>query len=572
MTDVAGTRAAALKNTAHPFDLIVVGGGINGCGIAWDAALRGLRVLLVEKEDFGWATSAWNSRLIHGGLKYLEKYDVQLVRESLREREWLLHAAPHLVRPLRFLLPFYQRNAHPAWMLRLGLLAYDVLSWDKSTPRHRVLDRGQLTSLIPGLDDDGLQGGGAYYDAQVNYAERLSLEVALAAQAAGAVVLNHAQADRMITSSGAVTGVSFTDTTTGRSYEARSTTVVNAAGPWVDEVLAPSSARERSPLMGGTKGTHLVVDPFPGAPVDCAMYYEAMTDARPMMVIPWLGRYILGATDVRFQGDLDRASVDADELDYILRETNLVLPSAHLTADDVLWRYTGVRPLPHQESGPTGDITRRHIVHDHGRDRSEPVSGLYSVIGGKLTTFRSLAQQVNDTVLRQRVDGRRERGRRATSTLHSRLPGARAVDVEGFARGFRASTILPPDVADRVLRLYGTRAVHVEALATAEPGLACRVDGVPGLVAAEIALALRAESALTLADVVARRVMTGIGKDLGMGSLDAVAQVVAAQAGWSDSRTADEVAGYLAYTEKLGPGPPGRVGDRRRFPSGGDAA
>jgi glycerol-3-phosphate dehydrogenase len=292
------------------------------------------------------------------------------------------------------------------------------------------------------------------------------------------------------------------------------------------------------------------------------MYYEAMTDGRPMMVIPWLGRYIIGATDVRFEGDLDRASIDDDEMEYILRETNLLLPSANLTPDNVLWSYTGVRPLPYQESGPTGDITRRHIIHDHGRDRTDAVAGLYSVIGGKLTTFRSLAEHVNDTVLGAAVKGRRRRGRRRATTRQSRLPGARAAEFEAFTREFRTSTSLPPDVADRVLRLYGTRAVEVEALAIDEPGLTRRLDGVPGLIAAEIALAMRIEGAATLADVVARRIMTGIGGDLGQSTLDAVAGVAAAEAGWSDEHTAGEISSYLRYIEKFHPRRSLRTGDR----------
>ncbi|MDX6323129.1 MAG: glycerol-3-phosphate dehydrogenase, partial [Propionibacteriaceae bacterium] len=188
VTDQQETRRRRLAGLDVPFDLIVIGGGANGCGIAWDAALRGLRVLLLEKEDFGWATSAWNSRLIHGGLKYLEKYDVRLVRESLREREWMLGAAPHLVTPLRFVLPFYARNAHPKAVLRTGLIAYDVLSYDKSTPRHRIHSAAQTRQLIPGIDSDGLQGSGTYYDGQVPYAERLVVEIALGAAAAGATV------------------------------------------------------------------------------------------------------------------------------------------------------------------------------------------------------------------------------------------------------------------------------------------------------------------------------------------------------------------------------------------------
>ncbi len=548
MSRVLERRSSKIARTALPFDMIVIGGGANGCGVAWDAALRGTRVLLLEKEDFGWATSAWNSRLIHGGLKYLEKYDIPLVRESLREREWMLRAAPHLVRPLRFVLPFYKRNSHPKRLLQAGLLAYDTLSWDKSTPKRRIHSSEEALSLVPGLNTDGLQGAGSYYDGQVEYAERLSVETALAAESAGAVVLNHARVERLIVSSGVVRGVEFTDTVSRRRHSVFGRTVVNAAGPWVDAVLE-STGEARAPLMGGTKGTHLVVDGFPGAPTDSAMYYEALTDGRPMMIIPWLGRYIIGATDVRFEGDLDRAAMDEDELTYILRETNRVIPDARLTREDVLWSYTGVRPLPYQASGPTGDITRRHVIYHHAADPTSPVEGLLSVIGGKLTTFRALGEHVNDEVL-----GRRRRGfRRSAATRHSRLPGARTKDYARFAEDFRAATTLPQPVAERLLSIYGTRAVDVQALAESEPELAKPVDGVDGLLAAEIAFAVREESAATLGDIVARRIMTGVGGDVGRTSLEAVAEVAMAETGWSTEETEQQIAAYLTYIEKFHP-------------------
>ncbi len=555
MSNASSTREAALTRSAEPFDLIVVGGGCNGAGTAWDAAARGMRVLLLEKEDVGWATSAWNSRLIHGGLKYLEKYDVRLVRESLREREWLLRAAPHLVKPLRFVLPFYQRNAHPALVLRAGMVAYDVLSWDKSLPRHEVHDPDAALAIIPGLDADGLQGAAAYYDGQVELAERLSVEIALAAIAAGAVVLNHARAARILRSEGRVSGVEFVDELTGTTYAAHAPVVVNAAGPWVDEVLRGLDDGERVPLMGGTKGTHLIVDPFPGAPVGSAMYYEAITDARPMMIIPWRGRYIIGATDERFTGDLDTASRDEDELAYILRETNLVIPTANLSAQDILWSYTGVRPLPYQASGPTSDITRRHIVKDHGRDKDRPVPGLYSVIGGKLTTFRALATDVNDLIL-----GRAAR-RRPTTTRGRRFPGAQARDLDDFATWFRGWAGLPPGVADRLLRVYGTRAARVVERARAD-GAVRVLDSAPDILAAEVGFVMVGEFAATLGDVVARRILTGLDPDLGVESLGEVGEIAAAVGGWDGDRLAAEIADYRAYIEKFHP---------VRVPAGPDA-
>lgn len=548
MSAIQQERENRLARTRVSFDLIVIGGGANGCAISWDAALRGLRVLLLEKEDFGWATSAWNSRLIHGGLKYLEKYDVRLVRESLREREWMLQAAPHLVKPLRFVLPFYSRNSHPKLMLRTGLVAYDALSYDKSTPNHRVHDPRETLKLVPGLDSDGLQGSATYYDGQVPYAERLVVETAVAAAAAGAVVLNHARVERLLANEGAASGVEFTDTLTGERYTAKGRAVVNAAGPWVDQVLLGTGDMSRQPMMGGTKGTHLIVDPFPGAPTDSAMYYEALTDGRPMMIIPWLGRYIIGATDVRFEGDLDRASLDAEELRYILHETNRVIPKANLTPADVLWSYTGVRPLPYQASGPTGDITRRHVVHHHADDNKGAVRGLFSVIGGKLTTFRALAEHVTDDVLHYLPAPLRKR---SATTRRSRLPGAQTLDWGQFVEDFNKSTTLPDAVAQRLLSVYGTRAAEVQALAQVDPALAKPIEGTEGLLAAEIAFVIREEGAATLSDIVARRIMTGLEHDLGQSSLAAVAAVAAVQAGWSPEQTLQEIAAYHDYITKL---------------------
>jgi len=543
VTPLAADRERALRELASPFDLIVIGGGCNGVGIAWDAALRGLRVVLVEKEDFGWATSAWNSRMIHGGLKYLEKYDVPLVRESLREREWLLRAAPHLVRPLRFLLPFYDRNQHSSFVLRLGMVAYDLLSWDKSTPRHCLLDRDEVLRTVPGIDPDGLRGGAAYFDAQVEYAERLSVEAAVAARAAGAVVLNHARAERLLCEGRRVVGVEVVDTETGRRHEVRGRITVNAAGPWVDEVLASVGLGEQPRLIGGTKGTHLVVDPFPGAPQRDAMYYEAVTDARPMMVIPWLGRYLLGSTDERFVGDLDTASADEEEIAYILKETNRVLPKAGLTAEHILWSYTGVRPLPYQSDGPTSDITRRHTVHDH-----EPaLEGLLSVVGGKLTTFRSLAEDVNDHVLK------RIGAKRRSLTRRLRLPGGNTLDFGQFRQRYLASTHLPHEVAERLLRIYGVRSPAVEALVAEDPRLGEVIDEATHAIAAEVVFAARHEFAVTLTDLVARRLMTGVSADLGTASLERVAAVAERHLGWSSTRASEELDAYLGYVKKFSP-------------------
>ncbi|GAA1023191.1 FAD-dependent oxidoreductase [Acrocarpospora pleiomorpha] len=525
------------------YDLVVVGGGCNGLAIAWDAALRGVPVLLLEKHDFGWATSAWNSRLIHGGLKYLERGDVALVRDSLREREWLLRAAPHLIEPLRFCLPLYRDATHRPWLLRAAMLAYDVLSFDKSTAWHRQYSTGSFVRLLPSLNRTGLRGGVAYFEAQVAEPERLMTELAAAARAAGAHIVNHAEVDGATWSGEGITGVRFTDTTSGRRYGVTTRLVVNAAGPWVDDVLTAMHSSKPVPLMGGTKGTHLVVGRFPGAPSD-AVYYEARSDSRALFVIPWRGRYLLGSTDDRFSGEPGAVSPTAGEIDYILAETNILIPEARLGRDDVVWCYAGVRPLPYSADGPTGDITRRHIVKTH----DGPLRGVLSVIGGKLTTFRSVGEDVVDRVLKL-LDRKVTR----TPTRTARLPGAEHPDRNAWIAGYLERSALPPEVAARLVASYGIRAQAVEDIAARNPRLAEVLRGTRATTAAEVVFAVEESQAVTLEDIIARRIMTGLDDDLGLASLAEVAEVVTRFCGWAVDRVETDMAHYRHYIKKLQP-------------------
>lgn len=532
-------RSRDLDSLKQPFDLVVVGGGVNGCGVAWDAALRGLRVLLVERDDVGSGTSSWSSRLIHGGLKYLEKLDVRLVRESLREREWLLASAPHLVRPLRMVLPFYSGGKHGPLALEAGMVAYDVLSWDKSVPRHSVWGKRESLRRVPGLEPEGLRGAAAYYDAQVELAERLCVEISLAAKAAGATVLTHASVDRLDVRNGTVAGVEITDKLTGQLYRAPTSLVLNTAGPWVDEVL---SGLENEPrLIGGTKGSHFVVDPFPGAPSD-ALYYEARSDGRPMMVLPWRGQYMIGSTDERFDGNLDDPAPSVEEVDYILRETNLALPRARLGYEELLWGYTGVRPLPHGPEGNVADITRRHAFHDHAPE----VRGLVSLVGGKLTTFRQVGEEAAGLVLKKLGAGR---GRSATRRL--KLPGAGFLNLGRFVETFVESSGLQERVARRLATIYGSRARSVAERAATDPGAREVVDETNALTVAEIAFVIEEEFAQSLTDILARRTMVGIGPTMPDEVVDRTARAAAGLAGWSDGRTERELRAFRARLERF---------------------
>ena len=528
------------RGPAH-FDVIVLGAGINGSAIARDAAMRGFTVLLIEKDDVSNATSAWNSRMIHGGIRYLEHYEFDLVRESLREREWLLHAAPHLVKPLPFMMPFLQRNKRGPLLLRAGMLAYDVLSYDKSLPHHRLYSKSGALARVPGLDPAQLRGAALFYDAQVDFAERLSVENVLSAREHGAQVLTHTRATRLVVEDRRVAGVEYTDLLSGASSSARATVTVNATGPWADELLEGLPAHDK-PLIGGTKGTHLVVDPFPGAPQGCAMYYEAASDGRPVLVIPWRGRYLIGSTDIRYHGDPGEAMADQGEIEYILSETNLLMPSAGLSRDSVRFVYTGVRPLPFDPDDDPARITRHHIVHDH----APALEGLVTIVGGKLTTFRSLGQDAVDRVVKKLGAGKRR-----CLTRKEALPGGRTADYAAFAASFKASIELGERVGDRLLSLYGVRAPQVVALARGEKGLERVFDERSGALAAELVYGLRVESARTLTDVIMRRTMLGLDPDLPIGSVEAAATIMAKHEGWERGRAAKEVDAYVRYAARF---------------------
>jgi len=535
----------------RPFDLIVVGAGINGAGIARDATLRGLSVLLVDKGDVGAGTTSRSTRLVHGGLRYLEHRELPLVRESLREREILLHIAPHLVDPLSFLLPIYEGHKRGPALIRIGMMAYDALSLDKSLERHRMLNRTEALQREPGLRQEGLRGAATYYDAQAAYPERLALENALDARRLGAVVLPYMRVTGLeLGAPRRVSGVRLHDELHGTEHVARGALVVNAAGPWVDAVLGElGGGPGGGPLIGGTKGSHLVVEGFPGAPRE-AVYAEAVEDGRPYFVVPWNGQWLIGTTDTRFDGDLDDVVATDEEVAYLIAETNRLIPGAELTPERVLYTYAGVRPLPAGGGGRDGEeaaITRSHVIHDHSAGE-DGIAGLLSIVGGKITTYRRLAEEAVDAAVKQL-------GRKADKcrTHQHPLPGGTAYAFAGFRERFRATSGLPVETADRLLRIYGTRAAEALDYADAAPELREPFDPESGAIGAEVLFALRTELAETLADVVARRTLVGYGPGVGLQAVEAAAELAIRHAGWSEERAAREADAYRAEAAALRP-------------------
>ena len=518
------------------YELIIIGGGINGAGIARDAAMRGIKTLLLEAQDFGSGTSSWSSRLIHGGLRYLEYGELPLVYESLHERRTLQAIAGHLVQRLRITIPIYKGSKRGRLIVRLGMIAYDLLSMAKRLPGHSMLSRDELITAEPGINASGLRGGARYFDAQVTFAERLVLENVIAAAQAGATVCNYSPVTRIQLRENGNHQV-FYERADDEAIAA-APVIVNAAGPWVDRVLKLSD-QQMPRLMGGTKGSHIVVGKFPGAPKD-TIYVEAHADGRPIFIIPWNDQYLIGTTDIRVDADPGDVRASDEEIDYLLNETNRVFPQAGLKADSIHFAYAGIRPLPFQKKGPESAITRKHIIKEHGgRAR-----GLISIIGGKLTTYRNLSRQTVDKV--QRFAGGRPSSCR---TAETRLPGA--IDFESAEDSLASIASLSAAGRRRISMIYGGRVRRLLDIVAAEPKLGQTLDVQDTVLAAEVALAVRDEFARHLVDIVHRRLMIGLSADLGGEITLSIASTAVTELGWSSEKAERELGLLNAHNARL---------------------
>ena len=532
------------------YDVIVIGGGINGAGVARDAALRGLGTILVEKNDFASGSSSWSSRLIHGGLRYLEYFEFPLVRESLKEREVLLHTAPHLVTPLQLTIPIYGDRSRPYWKIWAGMILYDIFSFDKTLPSHRMLPKQKFKQLFRSLDSENLSGGSQYYDGQVTLAERLCLENILSAQNAGATVLNYVEVTELPLKDSRITDVVCKDKLTGESFTisgSADAVVINTAGPWIDRVCQRGrKAGEEVSIgdakkNGGTKGSHIVVDPFPGAP-GSTLYVEAKSDGRPFFIIPWLDKYLIGTTDLPYKNDIENIKADDEEIDYLLRETNSVIPTAKLERDDVKFTYSGVRPLPNTDGKKPGSITRKHIIFDH---RKEGVKNLFTLIGGKLTTYRNVGEEMVNAVFK-----RMKRSPKPCQTDSLPLPGCILPDDKRIQKAIAEySSTLSIGTIDHLFSVYGARALEVLALTKENPELCQRIDPDVPDIKAQIVYAVESEQAHNLVDILRRRTTLAMNGHYGMNLLPVVIETLQKHCGWSQEKSDRARADYHFYME-----------------------
>ncbi|MDP2948123.1 MAG: glycerol-3-phosphate dehydrogenase [Chloroflexota bacterium] len=528
-------RAAFLDRfQRETFDLVIVGGGINGAGIARDAAMRGLSVALLEKGDFAAGTSSKSSKMVHGGLRYLKTRQVHLVREALRERGVLLRIAPHLVHPFPYILPVYEGGRDSRLKLKLGLLAYDLLAGFRRLEHHRALSREQLLRSEPTLRPDGLRGGFRYLDCLVDDA-RLTLATVRSAALHGAVAVNYAEVTGLERDAGRVTGVHFRDRLDGRTGIAYGRVVVNAAGPWVDQVRAMG---EVPPILRPTKGIHLVL-PHSSLALSSAVAFPTPDD-RMIFAVPYGDYTYVGTTDTDYRGSPDDVRADAADVEYLLAAASATFAQANVSPSDVISVWAGVRPLVYDEGAPS-DVPRDYEIE------MKP-EGLVTIAGGKLTTYRAMAQALVDRVLAWQ--GKRFGwSKQPCRTAETPLPGGDFRRFQAFAQATVATLQegwgLSPPVADRLVRTYGTEYVQVLAYAQSDRRLLQPLAPGSSVLRAEAVYAAAEEMAITLEDFLARRTdLMLFDRNHGLEAAPEAARLMGDVLGWGRRQQREQVERY----------------------------
>ena len=530
-------------------DVLVIGGGITGAGIARDAARRGLSVALVEMNDLAFGTSSRSSKLIHGGLRYLEAYEFSLVFESVSERRILQDIAPHLVNPLGFLFPVFKGAKRQLWLINAGMWLYDGLSLFRSPKIHKNLKPREVAQIEPAVKQAGLKGAPLYYDCATDDA-RLTLETALDAAKHGATIATWAKVTSFLkTEGGRVRGAVVEDALSGDRREIEASTVINATGPWTDATMAMSHPQKSGSILRPTKGVHIVVDAAK-LPLKHAVVCFHPDDDRVLFAIPWGDRTYLGTTDTDYEGDPASVAATLEDVDYLIDAASSYFPDYPLGREDVIATWAGIRPLMAPQ-GDSAELSESSVSREHqiliGQD------GLITIAGGKLTTYRRMAAEVVDTAVRMLELERGPLDLPSASTGKEPLPGAigwpddddHAHVADEVAKAGHPR--VPEDVARHLADQYGMCALDIARAMAKDAKLCARlVPGRPEVVA-QVDWAVREELAATVCDVMIRRTQLFFRDvDQGLGAARQVADRMAELLGWDEAQKAKELARYEA--------------------------
>ncbi len=533
------------------FDLVIVGGGVIGAGAARDAALRGLRVAVIEAEDIAAGTSSRSSKLIHGGLRYLEQGDLSLVFESVSERGVMMKIAPHLVRPMGFLFPVYAGDKVKLATLRLGLIVYEGLALFRSPKLHTTLSPKDVAEEVPLLRQQGLRGGPLYWDCATDDA-RLTLETMLDAVHAGACVLTHARVSELLrTPEGQVRGVRVRDVLGDRTVDVTAGAVLNATGPWSDRVRG--TPERPSHQLRLTKGVHIVV-PAARIPIEHTIVCFHPVDKRLLFILPWGEQVYIGTTDTDYEGDPREVAADRADIDYLLQAVDAYFPTVKLRPDEVTSTWAGLRPLIRAEGVHPSQVSREHVI------TADP-DGLVSIAGGKLTTHRRMGAEVVDVC----IEGMKKRGHelpalKAVNTAVLPLPGAvgwpEHDDGTEVAKQVAeaANGALPAATCRYLADRYGTVAIALARYAATDQRLLRPLCPGRPEIFAQVDWAVRHELAETVTDFMERRTQLYFrDEDQGLGAVDAVADRMAELLGWTRAQrdaSADEYRAEVARSRR----------------------
>ena len=545
----ASTRSDYLdRMAAEAFDVLVIGGGITGLGVALDAAARGYSVALVERGDFGGSTSSKSTKLVHGGIRYLPQFDFALVHEALVERGHLLRNAPFLVQPLAFVLPLYEDARKPlgvpitpprgvglGLMIDAGLLMYDTLAGGRGFARHRRISIEQALTLAPTLRGEGLKEAFIYYDGQTNDT-RLVVAALRTATRFGAVVTNYTEVTGFETRDGKLSAAHVRDTLGEREFTIRARHIVNAAGVFAERVAALTGDESKVSLEP-SKGVHLVVARDRISMGDTGVVLPETEDGRILFVLPWEDRALIGTTDTG-SGDLDHPEATPEDIDYLIRHVNRYM-NVNLTRDDLIGVYAGYRPLVRSREKPAANLSRTHVVLQED-------NGMVTIVGGKLTTYRRMAQDTVDVL------ARRDAMQIAHPTEKLALSGAINWKQAKLELARRCADLgLDSKIEASLAFNYGSHALEVLDLVEAHPELGERLIGDLPFIRAEVLYACRDEMAMRLEDTLARRMRIELeDRDRGAGVVDEVARLMAAELDWSPATISSETEGYTRAVQR----------------------
>ncbi|MCB1139364.1 MAG: glycerol-3-phosphate dehydrogenase/oxidase [Leptospiraceae bacterium] len=526
-----------ISNESEDFDVVVIGGGISGACVAYEASSRGLSVALFEKSDFGGATSAATSKLIHGGLRYLNYLEFGLVRESLRERRILEDIAPNLVYPLPFLIPNYGSLKSNKWIIKAGMILYDMLSFDKGhtrhsskkLPHHRSLKKAQVLDIAPDLPPDGLTGGAVYYDCQSLAPERLTLAFLKSAVEAGAKASNYSEAVHLEKEDGRFRVAVIKDLVSGEEKRVRARLFVNSGGPWAERIIKKLSGKETSHSVRMSEGIHII---GPRLTQDHALVLLT-PGGRHFFAIPWRGYSLYGTTDKDYQGSPDDYRVSAESIDEFIEEINGSFGKTMVSRENIVHAYGGLRPLTDTHTESSYKSSRKYEIID-GEDEGLP--GLLTVEGGKYTTSRNLAESTIKVIAKKL-------GRKVSRSRTANVP-LKGCDIPGLTDFLASRKEVYPEFEASTLHtlatLYGTEMEDVVSIAREKPEWARPLND-DGEILAQVVFAVRQEMAVHLLDVLQRR--TGLGT-LGLPSqenLDRIAGAMQTELGWSEERRKTEI-------------------------------